>query len=416
MTYNKTIWVDQEVKKERTYELINNSDGTTTIQDPPNNILTFGTPVNAQNLNNIENGIEDHEIRISLLEGIGNPIPTLSNILGENEIWLEGAEVSRETYAQLFEIYGTTYGEGNGETTFNLPDFRNRTIWGAEDFGYIEAGLPNITGSFYALQFTSIPQPTGCFSYGTNQNNQGFDHGNSQGSQFFQLMPLVHPQSMAIQQQFNHHLLKLELKQDMLKKERKPKMNLYNYDKNTKEYLSTTLASADPMETKIKGEFVPLVPAYATLLEPPTTGENEVAIFNGKVWEIKKDFRVSHKICDENFNIKDITKIGEIEEKYLVTADMAELIKENPNNFKIQNEEIAQKTEEEYQEFLDNKIKKEEAEKIKNQLLELDSKAIRPIRAILAGTGSAEDTEKLNEVEKEAKKLRNELIILESEV
>ena len=83
-------------------------------------------------------------------------------------------------------------------------------------------------------------------------------------------------------------------------------MNLYNYDKNTKEYLSTTIASADPMETKIKGEFVPLVPAYATLLEPPTTDKNEVAIFNGKVWEIKKDFRVSHKICDENFNIKDI--------------------------------------------------------------------------------------------------------------
>ena len=193
-------------------------------------------------------------------------------------------------------------------------------------------------------------------------------------------------------------------------------MNLYNYDKNTKEYLSTTLASADPMETKIKGEFVPLVPAYATLLEPPTTGENEVAIFNGKVWEIKKDFRVSHKICDENFNIKDITEIGEIEEKYLVTADMAKLIKENPNNFKIQNEEITQKTEEEYQEFLNNKIKKEETEKIKNQLLELDSKAIRPIRAILAGTGSAEDTEKLNEVEKEAKKLRSELTILESEV
>lgn len=193
-------------------------------------------------------------------------------------------------------------------------------------------------------------------------------------------------------------------------------MNLYNYDKNTKEYLSTTIASADPMETKIKGEFIPLVPAYATLLEPPTTGENEVAIFNGEAWEIKKDFRVSHKICDENFNIKDITEIGEIEENYLVSADIAELIKENPDKFKIQNEEIAQKTEEEYQEFLDNKIKKEEAEKIKNQLLELDSKAIRPIRAILAGTGSAEDTEKLNEVEKEAKKLRNELIILESEV
>lgn len=146
MTYNKTVWIDQEVEKERTYELINNSDGTTTIQDIPDNILTFGTPVNAQNLNNIENGIEDHETRIALLEGIGNPIPTLSNTLGENEIWLEGAEVSRETYAQLFEIYGTTYGEGDGESTFNLPDFRNRTLWGADSFGYIEAGLPNIAG------------------------------------------------------------------------------------------------------------------------------------------------------------------------------------------------------------------------------------------------------------------------------
>lgn len=137
-------------------------------------------------------------------------------------------------------------------------------------------------------------------------------------------------------------------------------MNIYNYDEKTKEYLSTTLASADPMETKIKGEFVPLVPAYATLLEPPTTGENEVAIFNGKAWEIKKDFRVSHKICDENFNIKDITEIGEIEENYLITTEMAELIKENPNNFKIQNNEIVQKTETEIEE----EKAQEEAERI----------------------------------------------------
>lgn len=153
MTYNKTIWVDQEVKKERTYELINNSDGTTTIQDPPNNILTFGTPVNAQNLNNIENGIENHETRITLLEGIGNPIPTLSNILGENEIWLEGAEVSKTTYSALYAVYGDTYGTAESEDNFVLPDFRGRVLWGAgsdDNFGYIEAGLPNITGTIQA--------------------------------------------------------------------------------------------------------------------------------------------------------------------------------------------------------------------------------------------------------------------------
>ena len=92
---------------------------------------------------------------------IAEPIITLSNTLGKNEIWLEGAEISRTTYAALFEIYGTTYGEGDGSTTFNLPDFRNRTLWGAEDFGYIEAGLPNITGSTTGQP--RVGKDRGCF-------------------------------------------------------------------------------------------------------------------------------------------------------------------------------------------------------------------------------------------------------------
>lgn len=78
---------------------------------------------------------------------IGLPQPTLSNTLLSNEIWLEGQEVSRTNYANLFAIYGTTYGAGDDSTTFNLPDFRNRVIWGATSFGYINAGLPNITGN-----------------------------------------------------------------------------------------------------------------------------------------------------------------------------------------------------------------------------------------------------------------------------
>ena len=91
---------------------------------------------------------------INLIHRIGDPIITLSNTLGDNEIWLEGGTVSRTTYAELFAIYGTTYGAGDGLTTFVLPDFRNRAIWGADSFGYIAAGLPNITGKvsrFYVL-------------------------------------------------------------------------------------------------------------------------------------------------------------------------------------------------------------------------------------------------------------------------
>lgn len=72
-----------------------------------------------------------------------NPNATLPS----NCIWLEGAEVSRTDYNNLFAIYGTTYGTGDGSTTFQLPDFRNRYICGVDNdltFGYIGAGLPNL--------------------------------------------------------------------------------------------------------------------------------------------------------------------------------------------------------------------------------------------------------------------------------
>lgn len=93
-----------------------------------------------------EENIEKVIVRINSVNEIGQPIMRLDNSICDNEIRLEGAEISRETYSELFEKYGITYGAGNGTTTFNLPDLRDRTIWGAVDFGYIEAGLPNITG------------------------------------------------------------------------------------------------------------------------------------------------------------------------------------------------------------------------------------------------------------------------------
>lgn len=40
--------------------------------------------------------------------------------------WLlcDGSEVSRVNYSKLFDVIGTAYGSGDGETTFNLPDLR----------------------------------------------------------------------------------------------------------------------------------------------------------------------------------------------------------------------------------------------------------------------------------------------------
>lgn len=46
--------------------------------------------------------------------------------------WLlcDGAAVSRSTYAALFAVLSTTYGAGDGSTTFNLPDYRGRFVLG----------------------------------------------------------------------------------------------------------------------------------------------------------------------------------------------------------------------------------------------------------------------------------------------
>ena len=50
-----------------------------------------------------------------------------------------GQNVSRGTYAALFALLGTTFGAGDGSTTFTLPDYRNRMPIGAGDL-YIPNG------------------------------------------------------------------------------------------------------------------------------------------------------------------------------------------------------------------------------------------------------------------------------------
>ena len=63
--------------------------------------------------------------------------------------WLlcDGSAVSRTDYAKLFGAIGTTWGAGDGSTTFNLPNSIGRFAEGAATSGsYHEAGLPNVNG------------------------------------------------------------------------------------------------------------------------------------------------------------------------------------------------------------------------------------------------------------------------------
>ena len=68
-----------------------------------------------------------------------------------------GQAVSRTLYPDLFDAIGTTYGPGDGSTTFNLPNLLNKFIEGStSNVGdIVDAGLPNITGAFQGRGSTS---------------------------------------------------------------------------------------------------------------------------------------------------------------------------------------------------------------------------------------------------------------------
>jgi len=83
--------------------------------------------------------------------GITTPQINAGNIVGEvgffarntaPEGWLKanGAAVSRSTYAGLFAEVGTTYGAGDGSTTFNLPDMRGEFPRGWDDGRAVDTG------------------------------------------------------------------------------------------------------------------------------------------------------------------------------------------------------------------------------------------------------------------------------------
>ena len=61
------------------------------------------------------------------IEGIptGTIVPWSDSSVPTGFLECNGAAVSRSTYADLFAIIGTTYGSGNGSTTFDLPDLQD---------------------------------------------------------------------------------------------------------------------------------------------------------------------------------------------------------------------------------------------------------------------------------------------------
>lgn len=119
--------------------------------------------------------------------------------------WLacDGSAVSRTTYSALFAIIGTTFGAGDGSTTFNLPDLRGRTpigsgtgsgltartlgaTHGAETHVLSTAEMPAHTHTYNSVNTGSGVAAgsgmTGTFSNTTGSTGGGGAHNNMQPS------------------------------------------------------------------------------------------------------------------------------------------------------------------------------------------------------------------------------------------
>ena len=112
-----------------------------------------------------------------------NPVGTIIAVaytgVPEGYMPCNGAAVNRTTYVNLFNKIGTTYGAGDGSTTFNLPNTVARFLEGGIGAGtYYEAGLPNITGNISSFK-SSI---SGAFVRSNNTNR--YDGWNDNEDEF----------------------------------------------------------------------------------------------------------------------------------------------------------------------------------------------------------------------------------------
>ena len=93
--------------------------------------------------------------------------------------WLKanGAAVSRTTYAALFSAIGTTYGSGDGSTTFNLPDMRGEFPRGFDDGRGVDSGRSIGSSQSHAVESHQHALQSWYSSSGdgsANPNNQGY--------------------------------------------------------------------------------------------------------------------------------------------------------------------------------------------------------------------------------------------------
>lgn len=136
-------------------------------------------------LNAAEADIDDLETDVALLVGRGVPSGAISPYAGSSAPtgWLlcDGTAVSRTTYAALFALIGTTYGAGDGSTTFNLPNLKGKIPVGLDSSQTEFDALAETGGAkTHTLTTSEMPSHThtqDAHTHTQNAHSHTFSHG-----------------------------------------------------------------------------------------------------------------------------------------------------------------------------------------------------------------------------------------------
>ena len=139
-------------------------------RESPDYPKTFSLVANGDDWTGVLDG-DEKKLRWNGVEvsvPVGTVIAFASNAGVYGYLLCNGGAVSRATYADLFARIGTTYGSGDGSTTFNLPNLTDRFIQGSGTVGAVKsAGLPNIKGLVGNLAYAG----SGAFTNRTDSGN-----------------------------------------------------------------------------------------------------------------------------------------------------------------------------------------------------------------------------------------------------
>lgn len=92
--------------------------------------IVANSNISASTLRGILDDLDDATYAVESANVLAMPPGSITAFAGSTEpvgwLFCYGQQISRASYAALFAVIGTTYGVGDGSTTFNLPDLRGR--------------------------------------------------------------------------------------------------------------------------------------------------------------------------------------------------------------------------------------------------------------------------------------------------